>query len=121
MWAAIIAAPETLFRLTFLDLGREHRKLLFQLPAAAVGALPLAFIACVFQQFGYLAAVIAFIFVNRHNLPREIILNSLLCYPRKTLSHGVNLVSTVIVVLKRIYVMIMRGNNQYQSRLRRNV
>jgi hypothetical protein len=97
MWAAIIAAPETLFRLTFFDLRREHRKLLFQLPAAAVCAFSLAFITCVFQQFGNLAAVIAFIFVNRHRF----------------------LVS-VNFVLKVIYVMIIRGNNQYQSRLRRN-
>jgi hypothetical protein len=98
MWAAIIAAPETLFRLTFLDLGREHRKLLFQLPAAAVGALPLAFIACVFQQFGYLAAVIAFIFVNRHGFPQF---------------NG-------FFVRKEFYVMIIRGNNQYQSLFRHN-
>jgi hypothetical protein len=70
MWAAIVAAPKTLFRLPFLDLCGEHRKLLFQLPAAAVGALPLALAAGTFQQFGYLATVIAFIFVNRHGFPR---------------------------------------------------
>jgi len=70
MWAAIIAAPETLFRLTFFDLRREHRKLLFQLPAAAVGAFSLTLAAGTLQQFGYLAAVIAFIFVNRHDFPQ---------------------------------------------------
>jgi hypothetical protein len=83
MWAAIIAAPETFFRLPLFDLRREHRKLLFQLTAAAMCALPFAFIACVFQQFGYLAAVIALIFVNRHNLPREIPLNFLLFIPAR--------------------------------------
>jgi hypothetical protein len=56
--------------LTFLDLRREHRKLLFQLAAAAVGAFSLALIAAAFKQFGYLAAVIAFIFVNRHDFPQ---------------------------------------------------
>jgi hypothetical protein len=70
MWAAVIAAPKTLFRLTFLNLRREHRKLFFQLPAAAMGTLALGLAACVFQQFGHLAAVIAFIFVNRHNFPQ---------------------------------------------------
>jgi hypothetical protein len=70
MWAAIVAAPETLFRLTFFDLRREYRKLLFQLPAAAVGAFSLAFAAGTFQQFGYLAAIIAFVFVNRHGFPQ---------------------------------------------------
>jgi hypothetical protein len=83
MWAAIIAAPKAFFRLTFLYLRREHRKLFFQLPAAAVCTLSFAFIACVFQQFGYLAAVIALIFVNRHNLPREIPLNFLLFIPAR--------------------------------------
>ena len=97
MWAAIIAAPETFFRLTFFDLCREHRKLLFQLPAAAVCAFSLALTAGTLQQFGYLAAIIAFIFVNRHRF----------------------LVS-VNFILKVFYVMIIRGNNQYQSRLRRN-
>jgi hypothetical protein len=69
MRAAIIAAPETFFRLTFFDLRREHRKLLFQLYASAVGALSLIFIARAFQQFGHFAAVITFIFVNRHSKP----------------------------------------------------
>jgi hypothetical protein len=49
MWAAIIAAPETLFRLTFLHLCREHRKLLCEFDAAAMGALPLALIAAAFK------------------------------------------------------------------------
>jgi hypothetical protein len=70
MWAAVIAAPETLFRLTFLDLRREHRKLLFQLAAAAVSTLALALAVGTLQQFGYLAAVITFIFVYRHSKPR---------------------------------------------------
>jgi hypothetical protein len=78
MRAAIIAAPETFFRLPFpalsrvegFDLRREHRKLLFQLPAAAVGTFSLAFAAGTLQQFGYLAAIIAFIFVNRHWFPQ---------------------------------------------------
>jgi len=98
MWAAIIAAPETFFRLPFFDLCREHRKLLFQLSAAAMCALSLALTAGTFQQFGYLAAIIAFIFVNRHRF----------------------LVSKVNFILKVFYVMIIRGNNQYQSRLRRS-
>jgi hypothetical protein len=83
MWAAIIAAPEAFFRLAFLDLCREHRKLLFQLPAAAMCAFPLAFAAGTLQQFGYLAAVIALIFVNRHSLPREILFNFLLFIPAR--------------------------------------
>jgi hypothetical protein len=66
MRAAIIAAPETLFRLPFFYLCGKYRKLLFQLAAAAVGTFSLALIGVAFQQFGYLAAVIAFIFVNRH-------------------------------------------------------
>jgi hypothetical protein len=83
MWAAIIAAPETLLRLTFLYLRREHRKLLFQLPAAAMCAFSLAFAAGTLQQFGYLAAVIALIFVNRHRLPREISFNFSLFTPAR--------------------------------------
>ena len=70
MRAAVIAAPETLLRLTFLYLRREHGKLLLQLGASAVGALPFAFIARAFQQFGHFTALITFIFVNRHNFPR---------------------------------------------------
>jgi hypothetical protein len=93
MWAAIIAAPETFFRLPFLDLRREHRKLLFQLPAAAVSAFSLAFAAGTLQQFSYLAAIIAFIFVNRHRF----------------------LVSKVNFVPKGVYVMIIRGKYQYQT------
>ncbi len=93
MWAAVIAAPETFFRLTFLDLRREHRKLLFQLPAAAVCAFSLALAAGTLQQFGHLAAVIAFIFVNRHHF----------------------LVSKVNIILKAFYVMIIRGKYQYQT------
>ena len=88
MWAAIIAAPETFFRLTFFDLRREHRKLLFQLPAAAMCTFSLALTAGAFQQFGYLAAVIAFIFVNRHNFPHF----------------------TVLFARKAFYVMIIRVN-----------
>jgi hypothetical protein len=83
MWAAIIAAPETFFRLAFLDLCREHRKLLFQLPAAAVCTFSFALTAGTFQQFGYPAAVIAFIFVNRHRLPREISFNFSLFTPAR--------------------------------------
>jgi hypothetical protein len=49
MWTTVIAAPETLFRLTFLHLRREHRKLFFQLPAAAVGAFSLTLIAAAFK------------------------------------------------------------------------
>jgi hypothetical protein len=70
MWAAVIAAPEAFPGLTFLYLCRKHRKLLFQLPASAMGTLALALAACVFQQLGHFAAVIAFIFVNRHNFPQ---------------------------------------------------
>jgi hypothetical protein len=88
MWAAIIAAPETLFRLPFLNLRREHRKLLFQLPAAAVGAFSLALTAGTLQQFGYLAAVITFIFVNRHCLPREILLAFYFLPPQDLISRG---------------------------------
>ncbi len=93
MWAAIIAAPETFFRLPFLDLRREHRKLLFKLPAAAMCAFSLALAAGTLQQFSYLAAVIAFIFVNRHRLP----------------------ISKVNFILKVFYVMIIRGKYQYQT------
>jgi hypothetical protein len=42
--------------------------LLYQFLAAAMGTFSLAFIAATFKQLGYLAAVIAFIFVNRHSL-----------------------------------------------------
>jgi hypothetical protein len=49
MWTTVIAAPEAFLRLTLFDLGREHRKLFFQLPAAAVGAFSLRLIAAAFQ------------------------------------------------------------------------
>jgi hypothetical protein len=71
MRAAIITAPETFLRLTFLHLRCKYRKLLLQLHASAVGALALAFAAGVFQQFGHFSAVIAFIFVNRHGFPQS--------------------------------------------------
>jgi hypothetical protein len=93
MRAAIIAAPETFLRLPFFYLRREHRKLLFQLGAAAMGALTPAFIARVFKQFSHFAAVITLIFVNRH------------CF----------LVSKVNFVPKGIYVMIIRAKYQYQT------
>jgi hypothetical protein len=69
MRAAVIAAPETFLRLTFLDLCGEYRKLFPQLTAAAMGALALALAAGTFQQLGHFAAIIAFILVNRHLTP----------------------------------------------------
>jgi hypothetical protein len=71
----IICAAEALFRLPFpalshpvegFDLCRKHRKLLAQLVASAMGALSLPFVAAAFKQFSYLAAIVAFILVNRH-------------------------------------------------------
>jgi hypothetical protein len=75
MGTTVIAAPEALLRLAFFDLSGKHGQLLCQFAAAAMGAFPDTLIAAAFQQLGYLAAVVAFIFVNRHCLPREILLN----------------------------------------------
>jgi hypothetical protein len=66
MWTTVITAPETLLRLSGFNLRREHRKLFRQFIAAAMGAFPDALVASAFQQFGYPAALAAFIFVNRH-------------------------------------------------------
>jgi hypothetical protein len=57
-----------------------------------VGAFSLTLIAGIFQQLGYLAAVIAFIFVYRHQ----------------------NFVSIVNFVRNGIYVMITRCKYQHQ-------
>jgi uncharacterized membrane protein YqjE len=66
MGTTVVTAAETFLRLAFFDLGRKHRHLLCQFAAAAMGTLSLGFITAAFQQLGYLAAVIAFIFVYRH-------------------------------------------------------
>jgi hypothetical protein len=58
-----------------------------------MGAFSNRFITAAFQQLGYSAAVVAFIFVYWHQ----------------------NLVSIVNLVRKGFYVMIMRGKYQYQS------
>jgi hypothetical protein len=59
-----------------------------------MGTLPFALIAAAFKQLGYPAAIIAFIFVNRH------------CF---LVSSKVNFIS------KGIYVMIIRAKYQYQT------
>jgi hypothetical protein len=66
MGTTVITATKTFLGLATFDLRRKYRKLLCQFLAAAMGAFSLPFIAAAFKQLGYLAAVIAFIFVYRH-------------------------------------------------------
>jgi hypothetical protein len=66
MRAAGIGAAEAFFRLPFFDLCREHRKLLIQIGAAAMGAFSFCGTVGLFEKFTYPAAFAALIFKNRH-------------------------------------------------------
>jgi hypothetical protein len=66
--ASLVAAAEAPLRCTFPDLRRKYRHLLIQLFAAAVFAASAfaRFAGEVFQKLIYLAALTAFILINRH-------------------------------------------------------
>jgi hypothetical protein len=93
MRTTIITAAKTLFRLSRFDLRRKHRKLFCHPAASAMDALSDALITAAFQQFGYLAALAALIFVNRH------------CF---ILPNSFNIES------ERIYIKTDQANNQAQ-------
>jgi hypothetical protein len=67
----VVAAAGAFFRPAFFDLGRKHGQLFCEFAAAAMSAFSNGLVTAAFKQFGYLAAIAAFIFVNRHALPRS--------------------------------------------------
>lgn len=66
--ASLVAAAEAALRCTFLDLWRKYRQLLLKFFTAAVFAASAfaRFAGEVFQKLIYLAALTAFILINRH-------------------------------------------------------
>jgi hypothetical protein len=71
MRAFEVAAPVTSLGIAFLDLWCECRELLDKLLAAAVLAASACLACGTLKEFTNLAALAAFVLINRHNRPKQ--------------------------------------------------